>query len=92
MTKRYAMTKVYQGEPGAEGPQGPMGNPRALGVNKDLSKITVAGFNDDGTFGATQGRSISLIETDPNAKSTMYRKTAMATFWVAPRAWSSSPA
>jgi hypothetical protein len=55
LTKRYVMTKVYQGETGGTGPQGPMGNPKALGVNKDLSKITVAGFNDDGTFGAATG-------------------------------------
>lgn len=52
LVKRYTITKVYQGTTGL---QGPMGNPKALGVNTDLSKIVIAGFDDEGVFGALTG-------------------------------------
>jgi len=43
------------GPKGEPGEQGPSGNPGAVGVNPNGNLIQVAGFEDDGTFGASTG-------------------------------------
>ncbi|ADY13701.1 hypothetical protein [Sphaerochaeta globosa] len=67
ITKRYALSKVYQGQTGAEGPkgdpgeigpqgpQGPMGNPGQLGLYADGTTLYLKGFADDGTLTANTG-------------------------------------
>jgi len=55
LVKKLTVSKVYQGDTGETGPQGPMGNPGAVGVNTDGNKIQVAGFDDEGAFGASTG-------------------------------------
>ena len=44
-----------KGDTGEPGEPGPMGNPGAVGVNTDGSKIQVAGFDEEGTFGSDRG-------------------------------------
>ncbi len=44
-----------KGDKGDTGEPGPMGNPGAVGVNTDGSKIQVAGFDEEGTFGSDRG-------------------------------------
>jgi hypothetical protein len=49
---QITITDVLDGVPG---PQGPAGNPGAIGVNIDGSTILVSGFNSDGEFGYPTG-------------------------------------
>ncbi len=47
--------KGDKGDTGEPGEPGPMGNPGAVGVNTDGSKIQVAGFDEEGSFGSDRG-------------------------------------
>jgi hypothetical protein len=49
---QITITDIHDGE---QGPPGPPGDPGALGVNTNLSVISVAGFDSAGTFGAATG-------------------------------------
>ena len=52
---RVTGSKGDAGAQGEQGPQGPPGNPGAVGVNPNGNLIQVAGFEEDGSFGAPSG-------------------------------------
>ncbi len=54
-TGQITISDLYDGVPGETGPQGPSGNPGAIGVNTDGPTILVSGFDADGVFGAPTG-------------------------------------
>ncbi|PKL12364.1 MAG: hypothetical protein CVV52_10355 [Spirochaetae bacterium HGW-Spirochaetae-8] len=55
ITKRYVITKVYQGTQGIQGPTGPAGTPGYIGLSPSGNVLNLRGFNADGSFGASVG-------------------------------------